>query len=250
MSKRKTFNDFIIEYVNKFGRLKYEFDESTYVNTHTPMRIICPKHGEFWRIPKNMMYYECTKCSYEKRGNNFRLKTCEFIEKARKVHGDKYDYSDSMYKGTKIPIKIICPIHGEFKQVPNDHLSGKGCPYCKESHLERKVKTILNYFNIEFIGQYTNEWLGRQSLDFYIPSLNLGIECQGKQHFGYGGWKKEFDKIYERDKKKYYLCKEGDIELLYVIDDNMYYSIPENIIYKNNIIKLKELKKCIRQKLL
>jgi hypothetical protein len=58
------------------------------------------------------------------------LTTEEFIEKARIVHEDKYDYSKSKYTGSKSKALIICPIHGEFWQRPNDHLSGKGCRNC------------------------------------------------------------------------------------------------------------------------
>lgn len=60
-----------------------------------------------------------------------RKTTEQFIIDARKVHGDKFDYSKAEYHGNKIPITIICPKHGEFQQIPNNHLHGKGCPKCK-----------------------------------------------------------------------------------------------------------------------
>ena len=53
-----------------------------------------------------------------------------FIEKAKKVHGDKYDYSKVEYVNAKTKVCIICPKHGEFWQTPNTHLSGKGCIHC------------------------------------------------------------------------------------------------------------------------
>lgn len=64
----------------------------------------------------------------------------EFIEKARKVHGDKYDYSKVEYVNNRTKVCIICPIHGEFWQRPNDFLSMHGCPKCgvikrSQSHL-------------------------------------------------------------------------------------------------------------------
>lgn len=60
-----------------------------------------------------------------------RLSTEEFIEKAKLIHGDKYDYSKIEYKNYETKICIICPIHGEFYQTPNKHLNGCGCPKCK-----------------------------------------------------------------------------------------------------------------------
>lgn len=250
MSRRKTFEEFISEYLEIRGELKYYFDESTYKDMHTPMRIVCPKHGEFWRMPKTMKRYNCQKCAREEVGRICRLTNEKFIEKAKRVHGNKYDYSKVEYLASKINVKIICPIHGEFEQKPNDHLSGKGCPICNESHLERGVKKFLNGKGIEYIYQYRIDWLGRQSLDFYIPSLNMGIECQGKQHFGKGGWSDDYDfnKVYELDSRKRKLCNEKDVDIVYVIDNNMNYSIPEAIEYRRDIIRLKDLEKVYIEK--
>ena len=54
----------------------------------------------------------------------------EFIKRCKNVHGDKYDYSKSIYKNKNSKIIIICPIHGEFEQKAEDHYSGHGCKYC------------------------------------------------------------------------------------------------------------------------
>ena len=62
--------------------------------------------------------------------NNSMNKTEEFIQKANAKHNYRYDYSLVQYDKNIIPIKIICPIHGEFKQSPKNHLSGCGCPKC------------------------------------------------------------------------------------------------------------------------
>ena len=56
--------------------------------------------------------------------------TQEFIEKAREVHGNKYDYSKVDYKNASTKVCIICPEHGEFWQLPYKHLSGQNCPKC------------------------------------------------------------------------------------------------------------------------
>lgn len=58
--------------------------------------------------------------------------TDQFIEDAKKVHGDKYDYSKVFYKHVMQKVCIICPEHGEFWQTPNSHLNGRGCPICKK----------------------------------------------------------------------------------------------------------------------
>ena len=59
-----------------------------------------------------------------------RLDTSEFIRKAHKVHGKRYDYSKVCYKETHTAVEIICPKHGVFEQTPAAHLSGRCCPKC------------------------------------------------------------------------------------------------------------------------
>ena len=59
-----------------------------------------------------------------------RLNKELFIEKARAIHGNKYDYSKVEYINNKKPVCIICPEHGEFWQTPHGHLKGYGCNLC------------------------------------------------------------------------------------------------------------------------
>lgn len=81
-------------------------------------------------------------------------KTLNFIEKARKIHGDKYNYSSVEYVNSKTPIIIICPIHGEFHQIPNTHLSGRNCFKCSgtpkkttEQFIQESIKIHRNFFD-------------------------------------------------------------------------------------------------------
>jgi len=67
-----------------------------------------------------------------------------FIEKAKTVHGDKYDYSLVEYSHSKTRIKIICPIHGVFEQTPNNHLKGGECLKCS---IEKRKKTNISFLN-------------------------------------------------------------------------------------------------------
>ena len=153
-------------------------------NNEVKVCIICPKHGEFWQKPhEHLRGTGCQKCYDERRGENKVYSVEEWIDKVRKVHNGKYDYSKVEYYRSSQKVCIICPEHGEFWQIPAMHLSGRGCPICKQSHLENKVEQMLKENNIKYISQYKTEWLGKQSLDFYLPDYNIGIECQGRQHF-------------------------------------------------------------------
>lgn len=63
-----------------------------------------------------------------------------FLRRARVVHGWKYDYSKVIYKNCRIKICIICPEHGEFWQLPSEHLCGKGCQKCARELVGRKIR--------------------------------------------------------------------------------------------------------------
>ena len=250
-TKKLTTEEFI-ERARKVHGDKYDYSKVEYVNSKTKVCIICPVHGEFWMTPNMHLYgQECPKCSYSIMGMNRRLTTEEFIERARKIHGDKYDYSKVDYKGLYKSVCIIChkkdkhgKEHGEFWQAPANHLNGNKCPKCKESKLERKVRLSLDENNITYIYQASKRdlnWLGLQSLDFYLPDYNVAIECQGEQHFkpvDFGGKGKEwaetsYEENVRRDEYKQKLCIENGITLLY------YSNIISNCVY-NDINKLTE----------
>jgi hypothetical protein len=125
MPRKKTTEEFIVDaYCKHDDRYNYKFVD--YKNNLTKVKIICPVHGIFEQIPGDHLKGSgCSKCSGTKR-----LTTEEFIKKAKVVHGDKYDYSLVEYKNRRIEIKIICPEHDIFEQIPTNHLNGKGCPKC------------------------------------------------------------------------------------------------------------------------
>ena len=208
-----------IENANKKHNYKYDYSKVEYVNTHTKVCVICSEHGEFLVEPaSHLAGKQCKECAKIERAKNKTLSNEEFISKAKKVHGEKYDYSLTKYNGIYNAVEIVCPTHGVFKQVASYHLSGNGCQKCKRSHLEYDVEQILLENNIEFVPQYKQQWLGLQSLDFYLPKYNIAIECQGEQHFKpidiFGGIN-AFKQQQILDKNKLNKCKEHNIKILY-----------------------------------
>ena len=80
-----------------------------------------------------------------------RVKNTEyFLEKAKNIHGDLYDYSMVTYTGTKIKVTIICKAHGEFLQTPDNHFNGRGCPKCRSVAISNSrrnsIQTIIERF--------------------------------------------------------------------------------------------------------
>lgn len=90
---------------------------------------ICPnnaKHKWMNTVKAVTLGYGCRRCISSRR----IYSTDEWIDKAKKVHGDKYIYNLATYVDSETKIDITCPKHGVFHQIPYEHLNGKGCPYC------------------------------------------------------------------------------------------------------------------------
>lgn len=128
---KSTTEDFIKKAKEIHGN-DYDYSRVKYVNNKTKVLIMCPEHGEFNKTPIHHLNRKqgCGKCSNEKFGLSQLKTTKQFIKGAKEIHGDIYDYSRVEYIGNKSKIKIICSEHGEFEQIPDNHLSGKGCKYC------------------------------------------------------------------------------------------------------------------------
>jgi len=236
--KKHTTETFITNAKEKYGS-KYDYSKVEYINNKTKVCVICPIHGEFWVRADNFLNGQgCSKCGdlikYEAKKTDIE----DWIETAKKLHNNKYDYSKVEYVNAHTKVCIICPEHGEFWQKPCAHLQGEGCPICNESILEKKVKGLLIDNNIEYEYRYHSKWLGNLELDFYLPKFNVAIECQGLQHFkpiSYFGGLDKFIKQIENDKTKLEKCKEMKIPLLYFSNLKKENMITDLKILKNKI---------------
>ena len=162
---KKTTEQFIEDAKQIHGE-KYDYSKVEYVNAKTKVCIICPIHGEFFQTPTHHLSgYGCPKCRYIKSGNKKRKNKEQFIEESRKIHGNKYNYSKIEYRRLDEKICIICPEHGEFWQLPGNHLKGHGCPICggnKKYTLEEFIKKAnqihgdkYDYSNVKYINANT-----------------------------------------------------------------------------------------------
>lgn len=127
----KSTRDKFISTSNMVHNNKYDYSKVDYINNRIKICIICPIHGEFWQTPKDHLNgCGCPHCALEQR-KLLRSKGKEkFINDARQVHGDKYDYSKVVYKNANTLVVLICPEHGVFNMRPANHLNGQGCPKC------------------------------------------------------------------------------------------------------------------------
>jgi len=131
MPRRMTEEE-IIERAKSVHGDKYDYSKVAYTGYREKVVIVCPTHGEFTQSPHSHIRGSgCRLCGGESSGSARRERAAKtFIERARAVHGGLYSYGKSVYRAAKIKVIITCPIHGDFEQNPNNHLSGKGCKSC------------------------------------------------------------------------------------------------------------------------
>ena len=219
---RNVFNndDFIIQ-SNKIHKNKYDYTKTHYTMSNVKVEIICSKHNSFFITPGSHLNGRgCIKCGKEEMANKNRKSKEYIISKFYDVHDNLYDYSLVNYLSTKTKVDIICKKHGLFSQTPEKHIYGNGCPTCKSSKGERKIISLLEKNNIDYISQKTFTDCKNVlplPFDFYLPEQNICIEFDGKQHFEpieWFGGSDAFESLKERDEIKNKFCLSNNIDLL------------------------------------
>lgn len=197
---------------------KYDYSKVEFVGMSQKVCIICPTHGEFWQTPlKHLKGQGCKKCAYIENGKKKRLELGDFLTKAKIIHNNKYDYSQTDYNTSHNKIKIICPEHGEFEQLPYDHIWGHGCPICGNiySNGEFEIYNFLcNKLGEEKIKLHDRTILNGKEIDIFIPSKNIGIEYNGLY------WHSEIngkDRNYHLNKLNE--CNNKGINLIQIFED-------------------------------
>jgi hypothetical protein len=211
-------------------------DKFEYINSKTKnIHLKCNKDNHEWYSTyENFILSDrnCLKCS-----GKFSITQKEAEENVNNKCKEKnYTLLEKfIYKNNRIMIHLKCNIdnHEWYVMYRNFINSDKCCIICgnKYKKSENEIIKLLKINNIRYIYQYKSDWLGRLSLDFYLPEYNIGIEYQGLQHFipiKYFGGEKTFNNIINRDKRKYNLCK-SKLILLYVSYEK---NIPENYLDK------------------
>lgn len=208
----------VIRRVREVHGDKYDASQCNYVNALTPALFICKKHGPFYMTPAHIMDgHCCQKCAIEAIRQKTSLGYDEFVRRARKVHGDKYEYNDHNYINNKTPITITCPRHGDFVQKPNWHLNGRGCPSCgcNLSKAENEIYNLVcKLMGKKNVIHNDKKLLDGLEIDVYVPSLNFAIEFNGlrwhTEKFGKG-------RNYHVDKT--IQCEKKGVNLIQIFED-------------------------------
>lgn len=178
---------------------KYEYDLVDYQNNRKKVIIVCKKHGQFRQLPSSHLAGNgCRKCGSESTAKQQSNTKEIFIEKSKKIHKDKYDYTLVEYINQKNKVKIICKSHGLFEQLPNNHLKGYGCPKCvgkfmstqefidkvKKIHSDKYDYSLVEYKNsldkIKIICKKHGIFL--QSASNHLNQKNGCPTCYEKNH--------------------------------------------------------------------
>jgi hypothetical protein len=221
-----TTSKFIEQAVKLHGK-KYDYSKMIYAHSCEKILIECSKHGEFFQTPQHHLDGAgCPLCARERTALYQSFTREQYIELAKKIHGERYIYTKVIYKRCRDIITITCPKHGDFKQRAGTHLEGQGCPICRKSKGEIKIEKWLRINNILYIPQAKFlDCRGKKyplRFDFYLPEYAACIEFDGVQHFYSNSYfvkdkitaekKLEDTKIYDNIKNIY--CHKNSIKLI------------------------------------
>jgi hypothetical protein len=170
--RNKSQEDFIAE-CNMVHNSKYNYSKTIYVNSHAKIVIICPIHKEFSQFAgDHMRGHGCKDCGLIKQCLKARMSFEDFVQKANKVHDNKYTYNENSYVGTMSSdlIVICCTIHGNFKQGRNSHLQGCGCQVCAHS-LPLTVEEVIHRSKITHKDKYDYSLLTEIDQDYRVTII-------------------------------------------------------------------------------
>lgn len=215
----KTSDDIVSDFRQVHG-WRYDYSKVEYKGAKTPVTIICPEHGEFQQTPqKHLKAQGCPVCGRRSGAVKRKATFEEFVEKATQVHGGKYKYSREEYSDMHTKTRITCPKHGDFEQLPYDHVCGHGCPSCSNqisSGEELLYGIASSCVGVENIIRNDRGALNGKELDLFIPSLGVAFEYNGCHWHSESSGKGRF---YHLDKTR--LCEDKGIKLFHVFEDEL-----------------------------
>ena len=246
--QKSSLNDFI-EKANNVHINKYDYSKVMYNGSFNKVIIICDLHGEFEQMPSKHLYgHGCTICNRKSRNDKFKNSKEEFIEKAKAIHSDLYDYSKVDYVNYGTKMILICKTHGDFEQTARDHISKiRGCQMCYNKTEGIFYNKLIKYYPT-LKNQFRVKWCKNKRylpFDFYIEEYKIIIELDGGQHFKQvRDWKSpEIQR--KNDVYKMNCANSNSYSVIRILQEdvqkNKYDWIKEIKININNIIKNKKV---------
>jgi Zn finger protein HypA/HybF involved in hydrogenase expression len=133
--------------------------------------------------------FHIEKYLYESNIMGINLTNIEFIERAKNIHENKYDYSIVNYIDNSTKIKIICPEHGIFEQKPKDHLNGQGCPKCAKKYKptsDEFIQNVNKIHNNKYDYSLVNYVGNKIKIDIICPKHGIFSQTPHNHIYGQG----------------------------------------------------------------
>lgn len=186
-SIKRTKDDLYTKLYSIFGN-EYDLSKIDYKNKRTPIVLICKIHGDFKKFVHHLFNgHGCPACDKEKRRLFYQNL---FIEQAKIIHYNKYNYSLVNHQALKKKVIIICPIHGKFNQSFDNHVVQKqGCPKCCKRISSQEI-SWLNSLNIaeecrqKSIKVFDGNRYINYIVDAYDLNTNIVYEFNGDYYHG------------------------------------------------------------------
>ena len=189
-AKALTTEQFIAKSKEKYGD-RFSYEHTVYKSNEEPIIITCPVHGNIETTPHEHFFGNgCRLCGLDSK----KLSQEEVIQRCREAHGDKFDYSKTVYVNASTPLTYICPKHGEITQYLQNHID-YGCPECnKERRRQEGLQAFLTKAKDKFGDKF--DYSKVEYVDVDTPVL---IRCS--KH----GW---FEQTPYQHLKSVYGCEE------------------------------------------
>lgn len=158
----------------------YDYSKTVYTRAQDKITITCRKHDDFQQTYSDHAAGKgCPECararttagSKARSGKNTSNVIAEFV----KVHGDRYDYSESVYVDSKTKIKIICKKHGPFYQVDKVHSKGHGCMTCRDEEIS--ASQVSN--TVEYVAKCVTKYGDKYDYSLVEYSTGHGVVTIG-----------------------------------------------------------------------
>lgn len=156
----------------------YDYSAVNCTKNCSKILIGCPLHGLFEQLPtRHLSGAGCQKCSIVIRSDKLRSNLGSFVRKAVEKHGAFYDYSEVVYVDSSTKIRIKCPMHGFFEQLPSNHLVGYGCAKCgTENILNNKIDNFETF--VKKVAKKYGARYDYSSVVYVDKTTNICIKCQ------------------------------------------------------------------------
>ena len=181
-ASRKSQQDFLDESRIAQKQFPWEYSQAVYAGYNNLVTIGCPKHGWFTQTAgSHLQGHGCPRCAV-----NYQPTPDEFRVICTSVHGDDWDHTDTVYVNNKTHVTVACDLHGPFQVLPSNHIHQlNGCPRCKASRGERRMRRWLQRHGVVFEEQKRFKdcrYKNPLPFDFCVQSENLLAEYDGESH--------------------------------------------------------------------